>query len=64
VFVTPQCSRQSALGMSLTYKALLMRKETACNPRPNYETKHSATKDHNILGRPSSSDPVNASRMI
>ena len=64
MFVTPQCLRQSALGMSLTYKALLMRKETACNPRPNYETKHCATKDHNILGRPCSCDPGNASRMI
>jgi hypothetical protein len=46
VFVTPQCSRQSALRMSLTYKALLMRKETACYPRPNYDPKRRATKDH------------------
>ena len=64
MFVTPQCSRQSALGMSLTYKALLMRKETACNPRPNYDRKHRATKDYNILGRACSSDSRTASRMI
>jgi hypothetical protein len=63
VFVTPQCSRQSALGMSLTYKALLMRKQTACNPRPNYDAKGRATKDHNILGHACSSDPGNTSRM-
>ena len=63
MFVTPQCSRQSALRMSLTYKALLMRKETACYPRPNYDAKRRATKDHNILGHACSSDPGNTSRM-
>ena len=64
MFVTPQCSRQSALGMSLTYKALLMRKETACYPRLNYDTEYRASKDHNILGHACSSEPRNASRMI
>ena len=64
MFVTPQCLRQSVLGTSLTYKALLMRKETTCNPRPNYDTKDRATKDHNILGHAYSSDPGMRLRMI